>query len=434
MHARDAAQAVAGAGAGMNRRGAFAVPDGFSQELRIATAGLEIGMFVSRLDRPWIGSGFTLEGVHVRTEEELASLRAMCRHVHVDLMRGTAPELRWVVLESDVEAAVESRPSASGAVPDRVFGAELARAEATHEQVETSIRDVLDEVRGGGRLDGEKLSQGVDALLESITRNPNALPWVMEMRRKGDYIYQHGLACAIWASTFGCHIGLERDDLRDLALGALLCDVGKIKLPTALLSRPPPLADHEWERLRGHVEASRRIVEATPNLSPIVLDIVSAHHERHDGSGYPRGLKGTEIPLLARIAGLVDSYDAMISVRPYAASRSPHQAVMELYETRDRLFQAELVEQFIRTCGIYPTGSLVELTDGSVGVVMEVNALKRLRPSVMLILGADKRPLADFRLVDLASTIEDADGQPLAVKGGLPQGAHGIDRSLLFLD
>lgn len=414
--------------------GAVSVFDGFSQDLRISTAGLEVGMFVSRLDRSWIGSGFTLEGVLVRTEEELQALRSQCRHVFVDVARGRSPDLRWVVLDSDIEAAVEAKPSSAGPVPNRVFGLELARAEATHEQVETSIRDVMDEVRSGGRLDGQKLAQGVDALLDSITRNPNALPWVMEMRRKGDYIYQHGLACAIWASTFGCHLGLERDDLRDLALGALLCDVGKVRLPVGLLSRAPPLNDIEWGHLRGHVEESRRIVEATPALSSTVLAIVANHHERHDGSGYPNALQGTAIPLLARIAGLVDSYDAMISVRPYAASRSPHQAVMELYDSRDRLFQAELVEQFIRTCGIYPTGSLVELTDGSVGVVMEVNALKRLRPSVMLILGPDKRPLDEFSLVDLAVTMDDANGQPLAVKGGLAQGAYGIDRSMLFLD
>lgn len=412
-------------------RPAPAAFDGFTQELRISVAGLDIGMFVSRLDRPWLGSGFTLEGVLIRNDDELAMLRRLCRHVFVDLARGRSPDLRWVVLDSDLDR-VEPVPSA--AVPHRVFGVELARAETAHEQLQVGIRDVMDEVRSGGRLDGEKLAQGVDTLIDSITRNPNALPWVMEMRRKGEYVYQHGLACAIWAATFGCHLGLERDDLRDLALGALLCDVGKVRLPVGLLSRPAPLAENEWAQLRAHVDEGLRILEATPSLSPTVRGIVAHHHERHDGSGYPHGLRGDAIPMFARIAGLVDSYDAMISVRPYAASRSPHQAVMELYETRDRLFQAELVEQFIRTCGIYPTGSLVELTDGSVGVVMEVNALKRLRPSVMLILGPDKAPFDDFRLIDLSVTLTDAAGRPLAVKGGLPQGAYGIDRSLLFLD
>jgi hypothetical protein len=130
----------------------------------------------------------------------------------------------------------------------------------------------------------------------------------------------------------------------------------------------------------------------------------------------------------------VDSYDAMTSARPYAPARSPHQAVMELYEARDRLFQAELVEQFIRVCGVYPTGSLVELTDGSVGVVTAVNSLRRLRPCVLLLLDVDKQPLAEFRNLDLSATLVDARGEPLGIHGSLPHGAYGIDRSMLFLD
>ena len=136
----------------------------------------------------------------------------------------------------------------------------------------------------------------------------------------------------------------------------------------------------------------------------------------------------------ARIAGLIDCFDAMTSTRPYAALRSPHEAVMELYEARDRLFQAELVEQFIRTCGIYPTGSLVELSDGRVGVVMSINSLKRLRPCVMLLLDANKKPLGNFQPIDLSDVECDAAGHPLTVASSLPADAYGIDRDLLFLD
>lgn len=300
--------------------------------------------------------------------------------------------------------------------------------------LETSVREVMEGLRDDGKLDAEKLRVGVDTMLDSITRHPGAVPWVMEMRRKGDYIYQHGLACSIWAAAFGRHLGYDRHDLRELALGALLCDVGKIRLSGELLGKCGALSDEERRYLRSHVDESRAILAETPGLSPVVVQIVEYHHERHDGSGYPAGLSGHSIPMFARIAGLVDSYDAMVSHRPYAESRSPHQAVMELYEGRDRLFQAELVEQFIRTCGVYPTGTLVELTDGSVGVVMSVNTLKRLRPTVMLLLDVDKSPLDDFRLIDLAEVGVAADGEALNVKGGLPQGAYGIDRASLFLD
>ncbi|MGY4516078.1 HD-GYP domain-containing protein [Lysobacter sp. HA18] len=419
--------------------GATATTD-FRQELRITTAGLERGMFVSELDRPWLGSGFAFEGLLVDTEDELRRLKAMCKEVRVDIARGKAPSPQFVIFDGDSPAAAPEAASPSAtkgpmrSILSRVFGAETAAAEKAHETLEAGVRDVIDGLRSGGKLDADKLREGVDTMLDSITRNPTALPWVMEMRRKGDYVYQHGIACSIWAAAFGRHLGLERDDLRDLALGALLCDVGKVRLPDSLLTKTEAIDDDDLQRLRGHVRESRSIMEETPGLSPIVHQIVENHHERHDGSGYPRGLQGASIPMFARIAGMVDSYDAMVSQRPYARARSPHEAVMELYETRDRLFQSELVEQFIRTCGVYPTGTLIELSDGSVGVVMSVNTLKRLRPSVMLILAPDKQPLAEFRLIDLAEVATDADGAPLNVRGGLPAGAYGIDRAALFLD
>ena len=162
--------------------------------------------------------------------------------------------------------------------------------------------------------------------------------------------------------------------------------------------------------------------------------MVAQHHERHDGSGYPLQLRGAQILLGGRIVGLVDSYDAMTSDRGYAARRSPHEAMMELYQTRDRLFDGAVVEQFIRACGVYPTGTLVELSDGTVGVVMAVNALRRLRPVLMRILDEDKRLLADFAVVDLARVEVDAAGRPLSVRAGLPLGAYGLDAAMLFLD
>jgi HD-GYP domain-containing protein (c-di-GMP phosphodiesterase class II) len=413
---------------------------GEAHEFRISVRGLGVGMFVSRLDRPWSGTGFPLVGVMVTTEEQIHELQRLCNFVHVDVSRGGSPDLRFVSFEDDpvvrhargedeVEALRNTRWETTA-----TFDVELDEAKRANAQLEAGITAVMDDLHSGRTLDVEKLAEGVDTLVESITRNPSAVPWVMELRRKCDYSYQHALGCSVWAATFGRHLGLEREDLRDLAMGGLLCDIGKIRLSNELLAQPGLLAQADWGLLRSHVAESCVIVEQTPGLSTNVIEMVAHHHERHDGSGYPRGLRGSEIPMFARIIGLIDSYDAMTSIRPHAVGRSPHQAVMELYESRDRLFQAELVEQFIRTCGIYPTGSLVELSNGTVGVVMSVHSLKRLRPCVMLLLDDDKRPLADFRVVDLSEARLDEKQQPLTVRCSLPRGAYGIDPSELFLD
>jgi HD-GYP domain-containing protein (c-di-GMP phosphodiesterase class II) len=186
--------------------------------------------------------------------------------------------------------------------------------------------------------------------------------------------------------------------------------------------------------MHAHVQHGIDILERTPDVPPRILDAVATHHERHDGSGYPKGLHANQIPMFGRICGLIDIYDAMTSVHAYADSRSPHQTVMELYQARDTLFQAELVEQFIQTCGIYPSGSLVELSDGRVGVVTAVHELKRLRPNVMILLDADKTPLREFLPIDLSRLPETTDGSMLTIKRGLKEGAYGIDAAELFLD
>lgn len=408
------------------------------REVRISVQGLTRGMFVCRLDRPWLGTSFRMQGVHVHTEAQLRELQRLCTHVWVDTGSGLAPDLRYIAPEGrgapTTREAIEVqrlrkqewRVSAS-------VGEELPRAEQAHETLKSNVSEVMQDLRSGKRLDMARLQLGVKSMVDSVLRNPAAFVWLKELKRRDDYTYQHALGSAVWAANFGRQLGMEREALEDLALSGLLCDVGKTQLPLELLTQSGPLDAEQAAQVRRHVQHSLEIVQAMPGVSPRVVQAVAAHHERHDGSGYPRGLKGAAIPIFGRIMSVVDSYDAMTCIRPYAESRSPHQAVTELYEQRGRLFQAELVEQFIQACGIYPTGTLVELSSGEVGVVVEVHSLKRLRPRVMLLLDRDKAPLAEFREIDLA-TPDAADGdEPLTIRCGLPVGAYGIDARELFL-
>lgn len=409
-------------------------------DVRTSVHGLVLGMYVSRLDRPWLETSFPLQGLKISCEAELLKLQRVCAHVYVDTARGPSPELRY--REYDPPAAMQDAKAASEIAGLRKtewtlqtgLAEELGAANAAHESLKHSIQEVMADLEAGHALDLPKLRAGVDAMVESIVRNPAAFAWLKEIKRRDSYSYQHALGCAIWSASFGRHLGLDKTELQHLALGGLLCDVGKTRLPHDLLLRRGPLSGDEAELVRRHVEHSLDIVEQASGLPPGIVEMVATHHERHDGSGYPWGLKGGAIPIFGRIMGLVDSYDAMTGIRPYARSRSPHQAVSELYERRGSLFQAELVEQFIQSCGIYPTGSLVELSSGEVGVVTEVHTLKRLRPKLMLLLDADKAPLKQFVELDMGAVARDAHGEPLVVKCGLAPGAYGIDPAQLFLD
>jgi HD-GYP domain-containing protein (c-di-GMP phosphodiesterase class II) len=410
-----------------------------SREVRITVQGLAPGMYVSRLDRPWLETAFLMQGLKITSEDEIAMLQRICNHVWIDVMLGASPDPRFIafqespeVRESQATAEIEALRSTTW-IRQLDVQDELRQAEAVHASLEASIDEVMNDLHNGKRLDLERLKDGVDAMIDSILRNPTAFVWLKEMKRQDNYAYQHAMGCAIWASSFGRHLGLERAELQLLALGGLLCDVGKTRLPVELLHKSTPLTREEIELVHQHVQHGLEIVDATPGLSPKIREIVATHHERYDGSGYPWKLQGSDIPIFGRIMGIVDSYDAMTCVRPYAASRSPHQAVNELYQQRGKLFQPELVEQFIQNCGIYPTGSLVELSNGQVAVVTDVHSLKRLRPRVMLLLDADKTPLKQFRVVDLGEVDQDDTGRPLSVKTSLPTGAYGIDPVELFL-
>jgi HD-GYP domain-containing protein (c-di-GMP phosphodiesterase class II) len=200
-----------------------------------------------------------------------------------------------------------------------------------------------------------------------------------------------------------------------------------------LLSKKGPITDEEWKVLRSHVDHSVLIARATPGIEDRVHQMVRHHHERYDGSGYQKGLVGRDIPIFGRIAAIADSYDAMTSVRAYRRAMPPHEAMSELYELRGRLYQAELVEQFIQATGVYPTGSVVELTTGEVGIIIELNDMRRLLPKVMLVLDEQKTPKHDFQVLDLAQVNAGGAVAPVMIRQSLPPDAYGINPKEMFL-
>jgi hypothetical protein len=160
--------------------------------------------------------------------------------------------------------------------------------------------------------------------------------------------------------------------------------------------------------------------------------MIRTHHERHNGSGYPRGLSAEKIPLFGRIAGIVDAYDAITSQRPFCRPLPAFEAIEQLYQWRGIDFQTELVEQFIQVVGIYPVGSLVELSNGSVGVVIGQNEHYRLRPLIMVLLDADKQLLDEFHELDLRAGLESQGSAPPSIARGLPPGAYELDQGLYY--
>lgn len=384
-------------------------------------------MYVSELDRPWLETPFLFQGFHIQNQEEIDALRQHCRSVVVDLR-----------VENDSPAVAEHpvlRPERPPEEAMRDLRTELKQASGIHKNVYTSVGQVLDDLRRSGKINLQKLEMAVEPMVDSVLRNPAAMSCLMRIRRKGGYLHSHSLASSVWGTMLGREIGLDRDALRVVALGAMLLDVGKTRIPEKLLSKPGKLDAAELALMRRHVEFSLDLLKQAGEVDARVRDMVAHHHERHNGSGYPRGLKGDEIPVFGRIAGLVDTYDAMITSRPYASTQSSYGALRQLRSLAGAEFQAELVDHFTQAIGMFPTGTLVLLNTGEVAVVTAQSRIRRLRPEVMIILDPDKKPLANYRVVDLNQMTATADNQTsLWIESGLEPGAFGVDPAEYYLN
>ncbi|MCB1679611.1 MAG: HD-GYP domain-containing protein [Halioglobus sp.] len=399
--------------------------------LKVHTSELKLGMFVSNLDRPWLDTPFSLQGFRIESTGDIERIQRYCQFVYIDFKKSAIEEPQVAR-----EANRRPRRTKQQIFHDRHLKTyadsagwteEYPQAKAAVRELSQGVDSIFDSVTRGGPLDVIKVKKSVDPMIDSITRNPDACMWLARMKQEDQYTYRHSLGASIWAVALGRQLGLPRSDLRSLAVGGLLFDVGKLRVDRRLLQASRALSDDEFQQVQDHVRLGVTMIQDSGLMNSDVVDMAAYHHERHDGSGYPNGLSGDAIPVFARIAAIVDCYDAITSHRSYARAIPPSTAIKMLYEWKDVDFQGELVEEFIQAVGIYPAGSLVELSSGEVAVVVAEYRTRRLRPQVMVLLDADKQPLTHVRQLDLLQCTHTDDGERLEIVSSLEPEAYGID-------
>jgi HD-GYP domain-containing protein (c-di-GMP phosphodiesterase class II) len=405
------------------------------EERKFQVDQLMLGMFVCRLDRPWNGTPFPLQGFLIERPEQIEKLAELCSEVYVDVLRSlpTQTPVKLAIFEKKkFEWPKNAHAIDYGdGVP---LQQEVPLAREADEQAAAYAMRVLEEVRAGRKLSAKELDQAVQPVVKSVIRNADAMFWLKSLRKRSAYAYSHALNCTALAAAFGRHLGFPEDILVKLASGGMLLDIGKAQLPDALLLKAGPLDDAERAEVRKHVEYSLQVLADTGNSSPEIVAMIRWHHERLDGSGYPDRLRGTEIPFFGRLAALIDSFDAMTSERPYSAAIARHEALQELYRLRGKYYQPELVEQFIQCIGVFPTGSLVELSTGEVAIVMAQNHARHLCPRVMVLTTPDKELHPQFHELDLVMTSAHEDpAQRVRIVRALQPGAYGLDPTELYL-
>ncbi|MCP5145108.1 MAG: HD-GYP domain-containing protein [Gammaproteobacteria bacterium] len=401
-------------------------------------------MFVAKLDRPWLGTPMAFQGFWVRNLDQIDNLNKFCQHVWVRTdMQGRPTdvaedeEINWQdrTARNDREIGiVDYMPSRPVAYRDTaLLEDEFEAAGNARRKVCDALDDLVDDINRQRTIAIDGLQDAVSELSGSIMRNPDACMWLRLVKRRDTYTYFHLIDTSALAIAFGRHLGFSAPEIADIGLGAMLIDIGKLKLPEELLGKTGALTDAERELVQKHVDYSVELLKEVPNMRRRVLDIVAAHHERFDGGGYPNRLVGRKIPPFARMVAIADYFDAITSDKAYSSGVSPHDAMRRLYDAADKAFQRELVEQFIQCLGIYPTGTLVELNTGEVGIVVNQNRVRRLRPRLMLILGPDKQQLSEFVELDLMDDDLRSGDNPVSIARSVEAEQFGIDTDQFYI-
>lgn len=428
------------------------------KQVRVDVNELTIGMFVSKLDRPWTQTPFPLQGFYIRDLDEIKSLKVHCNYVYIDVIKGPQPlsrnQLKTIQKPSGgatnfiMRASKSTRVTSSDVAPLKVkhniyqtslpMKKEIGKASKLHQQINTAVSSVLEQVQlDPTTIPVKETKRVASAMVDSVLRSPDAFSWLSRVRDKDEHTYSHAVRSAIWAILFGRHIGLPKPELDVLAVGVLLKDIGKTKLPTHLIEKENRTAADQ-QAYEKFVEYGVDILRKLPDIKPRVTSVIKTHCERVNGSGFPMHLRGDKIPLLGKIAGIVTFYDETTNPRGQSPL-SPSKAVAMLYEYRGVEFQEELVVEFIRAIGLYPTGTLVELSTGELAVVTEQNFSRRLKPKVIVVMDAGGNQLNKPYMLDLAKdeaekrakinagklTLADADF--LEVVQDLQPGKHDLD-------
>ena len=407
-------------------------------EKKISTLYLTEGMYVSSLDRPWLDTPFLMQGFLIKDPDEIMLLKKYCEYVYIDTTKGAdasqyVHEARNLKSNDRLEKCLVDNTKLVEYVDTKTATEEMPVARMAVDEASNRVVTLMESVKAGKSVDVKQVKGVVEPILESIIRNPEALMWLTQMRHKDSYTYSHSVDNCALAIAFGRHMGLPKDDLNTLAMGLLLMDIGKMKVPAEVLNKTEPLTEAEFNLVREHVNHSVEILSKSEGVDIDIVNIALTHHERFDGSGYPNGLVGVQTPVYGRIAGIIDCYDAMTSKRPYGDPVSPYTALQEIYNWRNKYFQEELVEQFLQCLGVFPTGSLVEMHSGEVAIVMSQNKTRRMSPQVMLLLDKDKKPYEEYQMIDLVNQPSSYDDDPLTIYRGLDPGAYGLDPTEFYL-
>ncbi|MEW6992348.1 HD-GYP domain-containing protein [Colwelliaceae bacterium 6441] len=297
-----------------------------------------------------------------------------------------------VVIECDEEAANDTtsvEPKDNNDTSDKAssevsLAEEFSRSCEVYDQAAEHVKQLFLDASIAKPLTTESMNNLASDITDSIVRNEHAMTILTRIRQKSNYQWEHAINSSVLICGFALYLGLKKETVKEITLGALLHDVGTAKVSKTILEKKGDLTANEMSVVKKHVFWGVELSKRDGFASPIIIDMLVNHHERLDGSGYPRGLKKEKLSKLSRITAIIDVYDAMSGDKPYKKGELPQAVLRHLLKEKEK-FDPEIVQQFIKYLGIHPVGTLVKLSNDKLAVVLEGNRIEPLKPIIKVI-------------------------------------------------
>ncbi len=378
--------------------------------LRLSCAELLLGMFVFELDCAWSKTPFDMGGFHLKNVEDIEILTKHCKHVVIDTNKGVQPRKarkdQLTILSSARKAAPESgslKIDRDAYPVTRSIKQEIDKAHRLHLTLKAEFAEQALGVRNGKELDLLLLEKSMNGIIDSTIANPQTHIWLLNTDPTDRTDTDYCVRAAIWAVVLARQVGLPTPEMKILCTGTLPADIGLQLLPERLVNKRGPFRKKEFLAYRKHIDFGVELISHYPDLDDRVTGIIHCHHERQDGLGFPNKLRGKQIPLLARFANLAYCFERLLGSNGEGPATPPSKALTKLYKQRALKFPEQLIVEMIHVMGTYPIGSLITLSTGEVGLVLEQNLQEKLSPKIAVLTDASKALLDDPDVLDLAN-------------------------------
>ncbi len=386
---------------------------------KIPVEQLTLGMHLAGFCGAWLDHPFWRTQFVLTDPKDLTLIAdSAIREVWIDIAKGVDVAASHAQGSQAALTALEIPPEPPVVQEKASFREEIKRATKIVAKGKEAVMSMFQEARMGKAIEAEAAAPLVEEISNSVLRNPGALISLARLKTADDYTFMHSVAVCALMIALACQLGLDETQVREAGMAGLLHDLGKAMIPLDVLNKPGKLTDAEFALVKTHPEEGEKLLREGIGVSEITRDVCLHHHEKVDGSGYPKGLNGETMSLFAKMGAVCDVYDAVTSNRPYKAGWDPAESIKRMAEWTGH-FDPLVFQAFVKSLGIYPIGSLVRLASGKLGVVIEQGEQSLLKPRVKVFFSTKSQAYIQPEIIDLARSAEKIAGREDAARWGI---------------